>query len=645
MSHSDSDTLPRSEEGPEPAQHHRDKIPFWRLVIDQAGVTPAVLDHKYAGSGTADDPYLVQWIPNDPRNPMLFSGVYKWFVTMTVAVATLAVALVSSAFTGGLEEIILQFRISQEVATLGLSLFVLGFAIGPLLWAPLSELFGRQLLFVTTYAALTAFNAGCAGAQNSWTLIILRFFAGAFGSSPLTNAGGVIADMFPASQRGIAMAIFASAPFLGPVLGPIIGGFLGMNAGWRWVMGFLAAFSGAVWIFGSLVVPETYPPVLLRKRAEKLSRLTGKHYVSKLDLERGKITLAQAIQTSLLRPWILLFREPIVLLLSIYMAIIYGTLYLLFGAFPIVFQEYRGWNQGIGGLAFLGITVGMVLAVAYTIPENLRYNRIAAESGGFAPPEARLPPAIVGSVALPIGLFWFAWTNSPSIHWMAPIAAGVPFGFGMVLVFLSIMNYLIDAYTIFAASVLAANSVLRSLCGAAFPLFTTYMYDDLGIHWASSIPAFLALACVPFPFLFYKYGRAIRLRCKFAGESEAFMRRLREQEVGEESSEEEEEEEEEASPIGAEGEKESEEGERENENENEKRSRRGSRSTSAGRGVGAGDEESSVEEGEPRPLTSIRSRASRASRTSTYRRRHSIQYEGNPYEIDRVHTRNSFGGA
>lgn len=207
------------------------KIPYWRLVVDKAGVTPEVEQYPYQGSGTEDDPYLVQWIPNDPRNPMLFSASLKWFLTFVVAIATLAVALISSAYTGGIAEMMVELHMGQEVATLGVSLFVVGFAVGPLIWAPLSEVFGRQILFITTYAALTAFNAGCAGAQNSWTLIILRFFAGAFGSSPLTNAGGIIADMFPAADRGLAMSLFAAAPFMGPSLGPVIGGFLGMNAG------------------------------------------------------------------------------------------------------------------------------------------------------------------------------------------------------------------------------------------------------------------------------------------------------------------------------------------------------------------------------------------------------------------------------
>lgn len=222
------------------------------------------------------------------------------------------------------------------------------------------------------------------------------------------------------------------------------------------------------------------------------------------------------------------------LLLSTYMAIIYGTLYMMFAAFPIVYQQNRHWSEGIGGLPFLGVAVGMIGAVIYTIWDNKRYRGVEAagiakgETG--AAPEARLPPAMVGSVCIPVGLFIFAWTNYPSIHWIVSIIFTAPFGFGMVLVFLSIMNYLIDSYTIYAASVLAANSVLRSMFGAVFPLFTTYMYDKLGIHWATTIPAFLALACVPFPFLFYKYGPVIRKQCKFAREAAEVMAKLKQRE-------------------------------------------------------------------------------------------------------------------
>jgi len=219
---------------------------------------------------------------------------------------------------------------------------------------------------------------------------------------------------------------------------------------------------------------------------------------------------------------------------------------MLFGAFPIVYRMGYGWNEGVSGLPFIGVAIGMIGAVAYTIfYDNKRYLRCMSRSGtSFAAPEDRLPPAMVGGAVLPIGLFWFAWTNYPTFHWAANVCAAIPFGFGMVLIFLSIMNYLIDAYTIFAASVLAGNGVLRSLFGAAFPLFTVQMYNNLGklysvlnplvpklthsgIHWASAVPAFLALACLPFPFLLYKYGSNIRQKCKYAAQSAAFMAKIR----------------------------------------------------------------------------------------------------------------------
>jgi len=306
-----------------------------------------------------------------------------------------------------------------------------------------------------------------------------------------------------------------------------VGGFTGETVGWRWVEGVMAMFTGVVWIVGAMVIPETYAPVILRRRAKALSERTGKVYISSLEKKQGKTTPKAAFQKALARPWALLFLEPIVLLISIYMAILYGTLYMLFGAFPIVFEQTRGWSQGIGGLAFLGVAVGMLIGVTYSVIDNNRYAKVEANHGGEAPPEARLPPAMSGAVALPIGMFWFAWTNYPSIHWSVCIIGTAPFGFGMVLVFLSCMNYLIDSYTVYAASVLAANSVLRSLFGAAFPLFTTNMYDALGIHWASSIPAFLALACLPFPFVFYKYGKQVRMKCKYAAQAHEIMEQMK----------------------------------------------------------------------------------------------------------------------
>ncbi|PHH68594.1 hypothetical protein CDD80_7409 [Ophiocordyceps camponoti-rufipedis] len=489
------------------------------VLLDPAGADEAAIAQRYPGHGTPQSPFIVDFLPVDARNPVTFSRPFKWLITWLAAFSTLAVSFASSAYSGGTTFIRAEFAVSSEVVILGVSMFVLGFAVGPLIWAPMSELYGRQRVFFITYMALTAFNAAAAAAPNMAALIVFRFLAGAFGSSPLTNSGGVIADMFSAGERGLATSVFSLAPFLGPALGPIASGFLGEAAGWRWIQGFMAIFSGLLWILYSAVCPETYVPFLLSERAAALTRKTGRCYISKLDAGKPPTSVGARFATALSRPWLLLFREPIVLLTALYMAIIYGTLYMCFAAFPIVFQQGRGWKPGIGGLTFCGIAVGSAIALLSNLLDDRRFRKVVLRHQGAPPPETRLPPALVGCCLIPFGLLWFAWTNGPTVHWAIPITASAFFAAGNVLVFLSLMNYIIDAYVIYAASALAANSVIRSLFGAIFPLFTPYMYQGLGTNWASSVPAFLALACVPLPFLFYRYGAGIRVRCKYAAEA------------------------------------------------------------------------------------------------------------------------------
>jgi hypothetical protein len=303
-----------------------------------------------------------------------------------------------------------------------------------------------------------------------------------------------------------------------------------MRAGWRWVEGFLSAAAALAWLLMLLLVPETYAPVILRRRAKRLSLLTGRQYESKLDLETGKTTsMVKRLKTLFVRPWVLLLREPIVLLLTIYAALIYGTLYMLFEALPIVYQEHRGWNQGVGSLPFIGVMIGVLCGVIYSLYDNKRYVGLTAQNTDGLPPrpEARLPPCMVASIAIPASLFWFAWTNSPSTHWLASTASLIPFGFGLLLVYMGIVNYLIDAYTIYSASLMAGMAVLRFMFGAAFPLFSGSMYTRLGIHWASCIQAFLSVLCMPLPFLIYSYGPAIRKRCKYAALAEKHLQTVR----------------------------------------------------------------------------------------------------------------------
>ncbi|KAF3055931.1 putative transporter mfs2 [Daldinia childiae] len=503
--------------------------PSWfQIVLHQDTITPEIRSHRYEGQGTDENPFVVSFFDGDPRDPQQFSAWVRWTLCVATGLVTFAVSFSSSSFSSVVTETREEFGGSTELGTLGVSLFVIGFILGPFVWAPTSELVGRQYIFLITNLVHTAFNIGTCFAQNQATLLTLRFFSGAFGAAPLTNAGGVIADCFLPAERGLALTVFALVPFMGPVLGPIVGGFVAQSIGWRWVIGIITILTGAGLIVCTLTLPETYAPIILRYRANRLSKETGKVYVSAMDMSKGGKVLNTSILTMISRPWLLLIFEPIILCLSLYQAVVFGTLYLTFAAFPIVYANTRHWSQGISGLPFLGLLVGAVVAILYILWDNRRYIRkLEASPDRFLPPEFRLIACMPGAVAVPVGLFWFAWTNGPEIHWIVSIIATTFFGFGIAVISLGIFNYIVDAYTIFAASALAGAVVLRSLFAAVFPLFTPVMYQNLGIHWASSVPAFLSLALTPFPFIFFRYGAVIRSKCRYAAQAADYLKQAR----------------------------------------------------------------------------------------------------------------------
>lgn len=204
-------------------------LTHFQTILSQSGVTEDVLAHDYSGQGTEKDPFLVEWLPRDPRDPMQMAPVKKWIITLIMAFGTLAVSFASTAFSGGIEQIEQDLHVDTEEATLSVSLFVLGFALGPMLWAPLSELYGRQVCWIVTMGLTTIFGAGSCGSRNIPTLLILRFLAGGTGASVLVNGAGVVADIFSARERGFGILVWSAAPFMGPSLGPICGAWLATN--------------------------------------------------------------------------------------------------------------------------------------------------------------------------------------------------------------------------------------------------------------------------------------------------------------------------------------------------------------------------------------------------------------------------------
>jgi MFS family permease len=293
----------------------------FQLVFSQTLTTPAVLDYTYSGSGTISDPYLVDWLPNDPKNPHSIVPRMKWLITLIMAFGTLSVTLSSSVVSATLPQIEEAFSVSPELAIASVSLFVLGFAIGPMTWAPLSELYGRQVIYLVAFSGATLFSGLAIVSKNIETLLVMRFFAGLFGASAIVNSAGVISDIFVARERGLAIMVYTSAPFLGPAIGPLCGGYLAQAGGWKWVAALPTILTGVMLLLGAVFVPETYTPYLLIRRAKQLSCKTGKVYKSKLEVGKPEKTTLLVFREAIGRPWTILLFEPIVLALSVYSAI------------------------------------------------------------------------------------------------------------------------------------------------------------------------------------------------------------------------------------------------------------------------------------------------------------------------------------
>ncbi|PYI31217.1 multidrug resistance protein-like protein [Aspergillus indologenus CBS 114.80] len=453
------------------------------------------------------------WDENDQENPQNWPLWKKVFVTFEICLLTFSVYIGSSIFTPGIVTVTKEFQISQVAATLGLTLFVAGYGLGPLIWSPMSEVpqIGRNPVYIATLIIFVCLQVPTALAKNLGTLLAFRFLTGFFGSPALATGGATISDMFRPAKRAYAIGIWGISAVCGPVIGPLVGGFAAQAKGWTWTIWELMWLSGFSLVMLIFLLPETSSANILYRRARRLRKLTGRENLKcEPEIESEGLMGRELVMITLVRPLTLNFLEPMVFLLNLYIALIYGLLYVWFESFSIVFEEIYGFNLGQEGLAFIGILVGVLLVLPPYYWWMHRYLEPQFDENGNIAPEARLPPAIVGGCCIPVCLFWFGWSARPDLHWIMPIVGSGFFGLGAFLLFNPVLNYLPDAYPAYAASVLAGNDLFRSAFGAGFPLFASAMYKNLGVDWASSTLAFLSIVFIPIPFVLMKYGETLR---------------------------------------------------------------------------------------------------------------------------------------
>ncbi|KFA63050.1 hypothetical protein S40285_06401 [Stachybotrys chlorohalonatus IBT 40285] len=447
--------------------------------------------------------------PDDPENPRNWPLSTRILHSAVPAVYAFGLTVGISTFVASVPSIQLEFNVSRNVALLPVSLYTVGFIIGPCVASPISELYGRRWIYWTNFPALVVCNA-IAAASNSFTvLVVFRFLAGSLGSGVLAVGAGTLSDCWDMRKSAMAGIAYILAPFLGPTLGPLVGAYvIHQYNDWRWVVWIVLCILAPVGV-AMLFLKETSKGRILRLRAKKRGQ----------DLEKrnfGQVT--SKIASAMLRPLHMTFVEPLSIILGLYSAYSFAMIFSFFGSYALVYSRVYGFDQRQIGLCYIPVVIGYLFAVVtYGYFNTAFYQKEVKKANGRAAPEHLFYGALFGCWLIPIGLFWYAWAPRPGVHWIVPVLAGLPFGWGTLAGFMSCMAYLVDVYGVAnAASAVAANGILRFALAAAFPQFVIQMYEsDIGIHWVGSIFAFISVAMIPVPWIIFYKGRSLRRRSHY----------------------------------------------------------------------------------------------------------------------------------
>nr|XP_036586331.1 polyamine transporter 3 [Colletotrichum truncatum]KAF6796738.1 polyamine transporter 3 [Colletotrichum truncatum] len=421
----------------------------------------------------------------------------------------------SSMFAPGVPVILVEMNNNSSlVATFLVSIYFLGYAFGPLIVAPLSELYGRVYVYHVGNVTFTLFSIGAALSKNVSMLMAFRFLMGTVGSVPTTIGVGSIVDVMPAEKRGRALSFWTLGPLLGPCIGPVVGGYLIEAVGWRWVYWLLAIMGGTLGILAFLVMRETYAPVLLERKAQRLRKATGNN---EFRTAAGNVDGNKRIKQAISRPLKFLLATPIVSIIAFYVGISYGIFYLLIATFSFVYNTQYNFSQSAAGLSFLPAGLGMMVgSLAFGPLQDYLVLRAKARVGPEEKyrSEERLTPwlTVPLGLALPFGLLLYGWTTFYQVHWIVPMAGVAIFSCALIGITMTLQSYQMDAYTKHIASGSAAVALFRSLIGSLMPLGGLKMYDALGLGWGNTLLAFISLFLVLVPTVLYLWGQRLRRR-------------------------------------------------------------------------------------------------------------------------------------
>lgn len=469
---------------------------------------------------TSDGNILVDWYStDDPANPQNWSNFKRGSVALLICLYTFAVYTGSAIYTSSVEGVMDKFGVSPTDASLPLSLYVLAYGIGPLLFAPLSEIprIGRNPVYVVTFTIFFILSIPTSVVNNFAGLLVLRFLQGFFGSPCLANGGASMQDMYSLLKLPYALTVWVASAYCGPALGPLLSGYAVTAKGWRWSLWEIVWISAPILILMYLFVPETSSPNILLRRAARLRQLTGDSRLrSQSEIDQRGLKPRAVIISALIKPIEITIKDPAIAFVNVYTSLVYGIYYSFFEVFPLVYPVMYGFSLGMIGVVFLCIlvscSIGIVVYIAYIhyhlIPDILK--------NGMRVQESRLQPALLAVFGPPIGLFIFAWTANPDIHWIASVIGITIYGATVFVVMQCIFVYVPLSYPQYAASLFAGNDFFRSALACGSILFARPLFTNLGVDRGVSLLAGLSTLGVIGMFTLYFTGAKLRSRSKFA---------------------------------------------------------------------------------------------------------------------------------
>lgn len=458
----------------------------------------------------------LKFAPDDRENPFKWNKWRRAFICTLLNLMTLFIGLATTAYSSGIPEMVKDLHCSTEMGQLGLFAFNQMCAVAPLFLAPFCELVGRKIIYVGGFLCFCLMFIGLALAKSIDTIIGLRVLLGLFGCVGTILVGGTFSDMYEPEERAGPMAMFSYIAILGTVAAPIYAGFVAETIGWRWLEAIQGLSSVPLLIILILTFKETRGGVTLQKRAKQLRAATGdQRYSCAMDFASPDVkTMLKASSVKAIQ---MLATEGVVFCFGLWIAFSWFIVFLFLSVIPITFETKRGWSQGVAGLPYISLVIGVTLGyLANNFLQMRKYEKLRLDPNHKLVPEDRLYGAMYGAAFMPVGLFIYSFSQYGYLSWVGPTIALAPIAFGIFFIFESTYSYTSDCYGESSSSAIAGQGLMRNTLGAVSPLFASQFFTNVGSQWAGLIMAILGTVLTFIPFVFYKYGHLIRKKSKRA---------------------------------------------------------------------------------------------------------------------------------